>query len=169
MWKIPGFARFARGTWHAIWIILCMLQKWHSSSICERPIIRSMNFDHLKKRHMNFEFEDSNSHICVFQFCTSICFDRGSTSIPWSKFRKARFHYLPQLGNFKFVDCWILKFVRTMRFLFPHFIIKLAPTWKWPIKTKIDDFDLKYPQRQGMVWKLQVHWNAPRGNKELIE
>ena len=106
---------------------------------------------------------------CVFQFCTSICFDRGSTSIPWSKFRKARFHYLPQLGNFKFVDCWILKFVRTMRFLFPHFIIKLAPTWKWPIKTKIDDFDLKYPQRQGMVWKLQVHWNAPRGNKELIE
>jgi len=122
-----------------------------------------MNFDHLKKRHMNFKFENSNSHIRVFQFCTSIYFDRGY--IPWSKFRKPRFQYLPQLGNFKFVDCWILTFVRMMRFLFPHFIIKLAPTCKWPIKTKIDDSDLKYPQHQGWYENLKFIGMHPEAIK----
>ena len=49
-----------------------MLQRWHSSSICEAPIIHSMNFALLHKRHMNFKFEKSNPHMYVFQFCTCV-------------------------------------------------------------------------------------------------
>ena len=44
-----------------------MLHRWHSSSICKTPIIRSMNFDCLKKKHMSFKFLHVRS-----QFCTCV-------------------------------------------------------------------------------------------------
>ena len=120
-----------------------MLQRWHSSSICEKLIIWSINFDPSRRGIWTLYLKTPILCMCAY-------FNQGFTSIPSSKSRSNKiFTSCPYFITSTLQPLDLLSFVGMMIFLLPRFIIKLLFTCKWLIKTNVDDSKLKCPRNQG--------------------
>jgi hypothetical protein len=117
---------------------------------------------------MNIKFRNSNSHMYVSHFCTCLCIlIEGLHPSHHPNLEYKIFSSYPNLITSALWPLDLLKFCWNDDIFLPTpSLRKWASAGKWPIKTKVDDSELKCPQHMGGM-KNPIHWNAPWGDGGL--